>query len=79
MNHKDYKRNGQYWDIFDSETSQIWYKDIGNALALQKADWAEQDIADGFANYYRTYAYLQAQIDNTPLTTHAARLPKSRN
>lgn len=50
MNHKDYKRNGQYWDIFDSETSQIWYKDIGNALALQKADWANQDIADGFAN-----------------------------
>lgn len=63
MSYKDYKRNGQYWDIFNSQASQIWYHNIGNVLALQKANWAEQDIADGFANYYRTYAYLQAQIE----------------
>lgn len=63
MSYADYKRNGQYWDIFDSESNQIWYKDIGNQLALQKADWANQDIADGFANYYSFLAYLQAHIE----------------
>ena len=26
MSYADYKRNGQYWDIFNSEASQIWSK-----------------------------------------------------
>lgn len=63
MSYSDYKRNGQYWDIFNSQASQIWYHNIGNVLALQKANWADQDIADGFANYYRLLAYLQAHIE----------------
>ncbi|WP_019674178.1 hypothetical protein [Psychrobacter lutiphocae] len=60
--HEDYKRNNQYWDIFASETSQKWYKSIGHELAVLKMKWANQDINEGFANFYLELAYFQNVI-----------------
>ena len=58
----DYKRNGTYWTFYASNVSEIWYASIGHELALKNIEWANNDIAEGFANYYRTLAYFQKHI-----------------
>lgn len=58
----DYKRNGTYWTFDASDVSKLWYASIGHELALKNIEWADKDIAEGFANYYRTLAYFQKHI-----------------
>lgn len=61
--YNDYKRNGTYWTFDASDVSKIWYASIGHELALKNIEWANNDIAGGFANYYRTLAYFQKHIE----------------
>lgn len=62
MNFTDYKSSGIYWDMYLNEKTRKWFHSLGNELALIKTDWADQDIAEGFGNYYCELAYLQANI-----------------
>lgn len=57
----DYRHTGKFW-VYHGKFYQ-WMKSIDNKFMRQKIEWVEQDILDGFGNFYYCEVFYQNNIE----------------